>query len=900
MADAERPKLTEGPDRDSRPNVARPRARRPLLIALGTFGFVVGLAGMLTAAIAKLGGLLIAGAAIVAFGSVIVMAQGAGPKPKRKRRLRAFSILRFAFLMVVYGGSAGAAVLYFSIREINKELPADLGQLLEWQPNRKSIVLSSDGEEIGSFSIENRKIIPLGRMPQHLIAAFLSAEDHRFYEHTGFDLVGIVRAAWLNFRADGDIKQGASTLTQQIIKQTLLVGEETIGAVKGLMTEEEIAELKKAKKIRRKMKELILAVRLERELSKAEILEIYLNHIYLGHGAYGVAAAARTYFGKEVEDVTIGEAAMLAGLVRNPTKYAPHNNINLAREYRDKTLVQMRDYKYISTAEYETASSEPIILVDQSDLNHLASPYFVEHIRKTATQRYGNSSLFRGGLRFYSTLDQRMQEAAEGALKRGLESLDRRLGFRGPLGSVKQAQRGAWTNGPAHPLTGPKKDDVTATSDQVLPDQTYGAMIVELPRTGVGVTVDLGPQRLPLIAADATEIRSWRDDKTAKGVELGNLLPVRLSPDGKAAVLAQRPALQGAMVVIEIPTGRVVASVGGYDWTSSQFDRVTQAHRQVGSSIKPFIYAGAIEAGHTPVDHMHDGPYSVTTATGVWTPSNFADKYLGDVTLMTALAYSLNTISVQLAVQIGLDRIIEILRGFGVQSEIPRHISVSLGTPDLTPLEVAAGYAGIAAGGRRVTPRFFDLVTDNTNKVVEDLRLAPPGPQVIPPEAAYVTVSLMKGVVERGTARYATKLGRPIAGKTGTSANYRDVWFTGFTTDLLACVWVGRDDSTPIADSDRITGGGIAVPIWLDFMQKAHPPTPVRDFAIPDNVSFARVEPWGGTPASMYGDSIWMAFVRGTFPRNFLASPPIRSFDDLVPAPVPYQPQTKCSSLSCL
>jgi len=900
VADAERPKLTEGPERDSRPNVARPRARRPLLIALGTFGFVVGLAGMLTAAVAGLGGLVIAGAAIVAFGSVIVIAQGAGPKPKRKRRIRAFSFLRFAFLLIIYGGSAGAAVLYFSIREINKELPADLGQLLEWQPNRKSIVLSSDGEEIGNFSIENRKIIPLGRMPQHLIAAFLSAEDHRFYEHTGFDLVGIVRAAWLNFRADGDIKQGASTLTQQIIKQTLLVGEETIGAVKGLVTDDELAELKKAKKIRRKMKELILAVRLERELSKSEILEIYLNHIYLGHGAYGVAAATRTYFGKEVEDVTIGEAAMLAGLVRNPTKYAPHNNINLAREYRDKTLIQMRDYKYISTAEYETALSEPIILVDQTDLNHLASPYFVEHIRKTATQRYGNSSLFRGGLRFYSTLDQRMQEAAEGALKRGLESLDRRLGFRGPLGSVKQAQRGAWSKGPAHPLTGPKKDDVSATSDQVLQDQTYGAMIVELPRTGVGVTVDLGPQRLPLIPVDAAEIRSWRDDKTAKGVELGNLLPVRLSPDGKAAVLAQRPALQGALVVIEIPSGRVVASVGGYDWTSSQFDRVTQAHRQVGSSIKPFIYAGAIEAGHTPVDHMHDGPYSVTTATGVWTPSNFADKYLGDVTLMTALAYSLNTISVQLAVQIGLDRIIEILRGFGVQSEIPRHISVSLGTPDLTPLEVAGGYAGIAAGGRRVTPRFFDLVTDNTGKVVEDLRLAPPGPQVIPPEAAYVTVSLMKGVVERGTARYATKLGRPIAGKTGTSANYRDVWFTGFTTDLLACVWVGRDDSTPIADSDRITGGGIAVPIWLDFMQKAHPPTPVRDFPIPDNVSFARVEPWGGTPASMYGDSIWMAFVRGTFPRNFLAQPPIRSFDDLVPAPIPYQPQTKCNSLSCL
>jgi penicillin-binding protein 1A len=883
----------------TRPKTApRRRLFRWLLIAAGVVCVLGGLAGIGLAVATKADGQAYFGSSIAILAGLVTLIQNAGPR--RRRPIRAFSILRFVFLLGIYGGSVGAAITYFAVRELNKELPPDLGALLEWQPNRKSTVLSSDGEEIGNFSIENRKIIPLGRMPQHLIAAFLSAEDHRFYDHTGFDPVGIARAAWLNFRADGDIKQGASTLTQQIIKQTLLVGDEALGAVQGLIPQSEIDAIRKAKKYRRKMKELILAVRLERELAKADILEIYLNHIYLGHGAYGVAAAARTYFGKEVEDVTIGEAAMLAGLVRNPTKYAPHNNIQLAREFRDKTLVQMVDHKYISVAEYETSVAEPIILVDQSDLNHLASPYFVEHIRKTATQRYGNRQLFRGGLKFYSTLDGRMQEAAEGALKKGLESLDRRLGFRGPLGSVAQAQRGAWTGGPAHPITGPKKDDVSATSDQVLPDQTYGAMIVELPRTSQNIIVDLGPQRLPLVDVDAREVRSWRDETTNKGIELGHLLPVRLSPDGKTVMLAQRPVLQGAMVVMEIPSGRIVASVGGYDWTSSQFDRVTQAKRQVGSSIKPFIYAGAIEAGHTPVDHMHDGPYSVTTATGVWTPANFDDKYLGDVTLMTALAYSLNTISVQLAVQIGLDRIIEILRGFGVTSDIPRHISISLGTPDLTPLEVATGYAGIAAGGRRVTPRFFDLVTDNTGKVIEDLRLHPPGPQVIPADAAYVMTTMMKGAIERGTARYASKLGRPTAGKTGTSANYRDVWFTGYTTDLLATVWVGRDDSTPIADSNRITGGGIAVPIWLEFMMKAHPQTPVRDFPIPDNVSFARVEPWSGAPASVYADAVWMSFVRGTFPRNFLAAPPVRSFDDLVPAPVPFQPQTRCASLSCL
>jgi penicillin-binding protein 1A len=298
---------------------------------------------------------------------------------------------------------------------------------------------------------------------------------------------------------------------------------------------------------------------------------------------------------------------------------------------------------------------------------------------------------------------------------------------------------------------------------------------------------------------------------------------------------------------------------------------------------------------------MRDGPFSVTTATGVWTPANYDNKYLGDVTLMTAIAFSLNTISVQIAVQVGLDRIIEILRGYGITSPIPRHISISLGTPDLTLLEVAGGYAGIANGGRRVTPRFFDLVTEtNSGRIVEDLRDTPPGPQVIAPEVDYVMVNMMKGVIQRGTARYALALGRPIAGKTGTSANYKDVWFNGFTTDLLASVWIGRDDSTPIGD--KITGGGAAVPIWLDFMQKAHPRTKIRDFPVPANVSFARVEPWSGDPASPGEGAVWMPFVHGTLPPRFLAEPPPRAFEDLVPAAIVPRPtrEAKCTSLDCL
>jgi penicillin-binding protein 1A len=522
-------------------------------------------------------------------------------------------------------------------------------------------------------------------------------------------------------------------------------------------------------------------------------------------------------------------------------------------------------------------------------------------VRRLATRRYGNGSLFQGGLRFYSTLDTSMQQVAESALRKGLESLDRRLGFRGPIGAVVVTKRGAWTGGPAHPLTG-ADDDTSALADQLLPEQRYGAMVVELTPKG-GVVVDLGPKRLPLVEADAKDVRAWRGDpkdpkQAGHKVALGDLLPVRLAADGNAATVAQRPALQGALVALEPSTGRVVALVGGYDWVASQFDRVTQARRQVGSQIKPWIYATGIEAGKTPVDVMHDGPFSVQTATGIWTPANYDNRYMGNVTLMTALAYSLNTISVQLAVQVGVDRIIEVLRGFGISSPIPRHISVALGTPDITPLEIAAGYAGIASGGRRVTPRFFDLVTNTSGEVVEDLRNTPRGPQVISPQVAYVMINMMKGVVSRGTAKYASTIGRPTAGKTGTSANYRDVWFTGFTTDLLCTVWIGRDDSTPIGD--KITGGGAAVPIWVDFMTKAHPRTKVRDFTPPDDVTFARVEPWGGDPTSPGPQAVWMPFVRGTLPSRFLSGAPVRSFEDLVPAPAVPRTSAKCSSLSCL
>ena len=500
---------------------------------------------------------------------------------RRRRRIRAFSILRILALLTVYGVSAGAAFAYLAVVTINDTLPKDLTQAFDYRPNRKSLVISSDGEEIGAFYIENRQVVPLDRMPPHVPAAFISAEDARFWEHPGFDVIGIGRAAWKNFNA-GKTKEGASTITQQVIK-LMIVGNE--------------------RSYERKLKEIVLAVRFERELSKPEILSIYLNQIFLGNNAYGVQAGAQSYFGKNIENVTLAEAALLAGLVPAPSDYAPHRNFHLARQQQIRVLRRMREEGYINDTEQAAALAEPIAILGDQPLNHLAAPYFVERIRQTAQQNLGVDKLFHGGLRFYATLDTRMQAAAEAALRKGLETLDRRLGFHGPIGAIAKDAREAYAAGPAHPYRAGTPLEGGITTERVEPETIYAGMITELPRRG-GITVDIGPLELALADKDADELRRWKSEQDV-ALAIGDLLPVRIVDLGKpddprdparpdlpakmGAALAQHPAVQGALIAIEPSTGRVRALVGGYDWQSSQFDRASQAERQVGSAIKPFI-----------------------------------------------------------------------------------------------------------------------------------------------------------------------------------------------------------------------------------------------------------------------------------------------------------------------
>ncbi|MEZ4404797.1 MAG: transglycosylase domain-containing protein, partial [Kofleriaceae bacterium] len=445
-----------------------------------------------------------------------------------RRRIRALSVLRLGLLLLVYLAAAGAGFVYLAVVTINRDLPRDLTASFAYQPSRKSVVLSTGGDEIGAFFTENRQVVRLDRIPAHVVAAFLSAEDNRFWDHPGFDAVGIARAAWKNFTTGG-VKQGASTITQQVIKMLLLDSERTY---------------------ERKAKELILAVRIERELSKQEILAIYLNHVFLGNNAYGVAAAAETYFGKQIDNVTVAEAALLAGLVAAPTEYAPHRHFDRARTRQVYVLGRMRADGYISDADLTAALDEPIALMGDVPLNDLAAPYFVEQVRRTLADQLGEAAVLGGGLHIYSTLDTRMQVAADAALRRGLEILDRRLGFRGPVAHLEPAEQAAYADGPAHRVG---RGELSVAEGALVPDTRYGALVTALPRAG-DLVVDLGPRALPLTGKDAAELRAWRGADKQR-LAPGDIIPVRLTADGAAVELAQEPALQGALVAIEPATG---------------------------------------------------------------------------------------------------------------------------------------------------------------------------------------------------------------------------------------------------------------------------------------------------------------------------------------------------------
>ncbi len=870
-------------------------------------------------------------------------------RPKRKKR---FKVWRFLLLMMLVGGTVASGFGWYAYREFSRDLPATLSTLLDYRPSRASRVYDIHGELIGEFFLQRRVLVPFSRIPRHVQQAFVAGEDNRFYEHGGLDPIGIARAAYENFKA-GAMRQGGSTITQQVAKLMLLSGE---------------------KKLVRKIREAILARRIEKDLSKDQILTIYLNHVYLGHAAYGVQAAAEAYYGKNVEDLTVAEAAILAGLPKAPSRDSPYVNFKRSKLRQGYVLDRMLELGFISKEVADAARSEPIALISrESPLTKVAAPYFVEHVRKYAQQTYGGKELFDRGLKIYTSLDASMQRAAEVAVRSNLEELARKYSFRGPVGKVESPEaRARWEKDPARPFSSeelarlakppPVEDDeeapelpdaaVVAQSpearaaeaaklkqkaeagktkpvvegepiadaakpDATKPDATKGARVMD-PKAPppdqpvLGLVVSLKPKavvavggaRIPLNDLDASRVRNWStrsNDKVLKvkpkaekgkprkiaHVELGDVLAVRVLDKPpkivrkgrktekiaqKEAVLAHQPDLQAAIVAVEPKTGHLKAMVGGYDYFQSQFNRATQARRQIGSAVKPFIYSAALDKGFVNVlSIVYDRPVSFQTSSGVWSPHNYKNEFLGPVTLKTALAKSLNTVAAQLLAQIGVDNTIEWMRQLGLTSPIPRSMSICLGAIDVSPMEVAYAESTFPNGGLDVPQLFVLKVVDADGEILEDHTRPPPPKRKISAETAYLMVDLMKGVVQFGTGKAAQALGRPAAGKTGTSQSFRDNWYVGYTPDLFAVVWVGRDNFMPIGPNS--TGGSTALPFWLDFMRAAHPPTPIRDFPAPPGILFVRASHVTGKPASPNdGSSVLAPFKRGTLPAAFASA----------------------------
>ncbi len=831
------------------------------------------------------------------------------PKPRRPRKR--FSFWRFLLLLFFIGGAFFSGLGYWGYKQFEKDLPERWSALTNYRPARASRVFSAEGELIGEFFLQKRIVIPPSDLPEQLRQAFVAAEDNRFYDHHGIDPLGIVRAAIANARA-GRVVQGGSTITQQVAK-LMLVGNE--------------------RNLFRKIREAILAHKIEARLSKDQILAIYLNHVYLGHGAYGVQAASEIYFAKNAKDLTLGEAAMLGGLPKAPTEDSPFSAFKRAKDRQHYVLGQMVENNFVTAKAALGAENESLAIVSKdTPLNHLAAPYFVEFIRRMVQAKYAGRELYDRGLRIHTTVSMKEQRAAEAAVKHGLDAVDHRFGFRGPVGHLDDKERAQFLEGMPQPYIGEVSGASRGASEvgcahrgcpstiaaRIILKQTSGVLIAGRPylaipeKSGKKTYARIGALRVLVDDYDAGRIWRWTEGRTEtptgdrKGEPIvtvkterkrnrlleGDLIAVGIKKIEKkkrigahyeteitqVAELMQKPIVEGALVALDPQNGHLTAMVGGYDYDFSQFNRATQARRQAGSSIKPYIYSAALEHGFTEVSIVPDAPVKVKTAAGFWSPHNYKAEYLGPITLRTALQKSINTVSVRLVEAIGVDGVIEQIRKYGIAAPIVRHPSIALGTPEVTLMEHSYGYATFPALGLEVKPVFIAKILDADGNIVEQEKAAAPRRR-IPDDTAYVMVDLMKNVVEKGTGQKAKELGRPAAGKTGTSNDFRDNWFMAFTRDRVCGVWVGRDDFHSIGFD--ATGGTTAAPIWTEFMKAAHPATPVRDFEVPPSVYFVRVSPKRGYAANPGApESILVPFKRGTLPREFAAKQKIADFSD--------------------
>ncbi|WP_035041341.1 penicillin-binding protein 1A [Desulfovibrio sp. X2] len=726
----------------------------------------------------------------------------------------------------------------------SRDLP-NFKTLTDYRPPLVTTVYARDGQIMGYFYREKRFLATLPQMAPYVPKAFLAAEDAGFYQHDGVDPAAIFRAFLRNLTAGG-IKQGGSTITQQVIKRLLLSSE---------------------KSYQRKLKEAILAYRLEKYLTKDEILTIYLNHIYLGAGAYGVEAAARTYFGKHVADLTLAEAAMLAGLPQAPTRYNPYQNWDAAKARQHYVLEQMLEKGWITRQEMTEALAQPLVLKSMDDYSWKKGPWYLEEVRRWLIERYGETEVYEGGLHVWTACDLRQQDAAEQALHRGLIDSTRRRGWEGPVRHLDSNVYSSFLSDGSEAAKDLKKGDwVKVLVTRVQPsgaDVRFGAFSGQISVATMHWARKPDPRHATEEVAavrDATQVLKPGDVVWASVDE-------RPSADKGTWQLAlqQEPTVEGAVVSMLAKTGDIVALVGGYSFERSQFNRATQAKRQPGSSFKPIVYSAALDNGFTPASVVLDAPIVFTdySTSQVWKPENYEEDFRGPTILRTALAKSLNLVTIRVAQRIGISKVEERAKELGLDANFQGNLSEALGTAEVTPLNMCDAYTAFANGGMEAKPRMVLRVVDAWGK--ELYTDEPESHQAVSPQNAYLIASMMKEVVRDGTGWRARELGRPVAGKTGTTNEERDAWFVGYTPYLVSVVYVGFDDHRPMGKNE--TGARAASSIWVDYRKQVEDEFPPTDFPQPPGVTMVRIDGQNGLlagPATQ--ESYFLPFYAGTEP----------------------------------
>ena len=750
----------------------------------------------------------------------------------------------------------------------SKELP-DYSQLQDYEPAVMTRVHASDGSLLAEYARERRLYIPIQAIPKGVVNAFLAAEDKNFYEHGGLDFSGIARAglAYLQNYGSGRRPQGASTITQQVAKNFLLTNELSWS---------------------RKIKEALLAMKIERTFSKDKILELYLNEIYLGLGAYGVAAASLLYFDKSVHELSVAEAAYLAALPKGPNNYHPFRRREDAIARRNYVIDRMVEDRYIAVADAETAKADPLKVTQrQTGALKPASEYFAEEVRRYINDKYSEKKLYEGGLSVRTTLDPRLQELARTSLVNALVKYDESQGYRGAVAKIEIT--GDW---------GAKLAEVKALSDispwriaAVVAINDHGARIGFQPgRDPAGGIVK--EREYGVIGIDGVRwakpaggaAKGRTPTRVAQALEVGDVIYVEpIENKGEQYRLRQVPEVSGAIVALEPLTGRVLAMVGGFSFDQSQFNRATQALRQPGSSFKPFVYAAALDNGYTPSSVVLDAPLEIDTGSGVWRPENYEGKFYGPSTLRFGIERSRNVMTVRLAQDLGLPLIGDYAKRFGVYDNMAPYMSFVLGAGETTLLRMTAAYAMFDNGGKKITPTLIDRIQDRYGRTIyrHDQRecrgctaerwdnqneptLVDRRERVLDPMTAYQITSMMEGVVQRGTATVVREVGKPVAGKTGTTNDEKDAWFIGFSPDMVVGVYLGYDKPRHLGRGG--TGGQLAAPVVKDFLKVALADKPAVPFRVPAGIKLIRVNPRTGMRAGPGEGAILEGFKPGTAP----------------------------------